>query len=282
MSLLSCSKTSVANVKNMPQYKAAEAYFHTNFAEQVVSFEDVPITVSSSFKAFLRYKVVAFSEFYGETWFLMKFPTNNFLRLHREDSSTSQTALRTPEGFISPYFTNESISNPNETVWTTVMIDWQKQTREWTVSWRFECTSACGACSSACVRSGSATAKNPESGTTDLLANFYSGPYTFRIGGEDETDRKANMHVSHVLISNSTETTWPTSEELYCNTTCEAGQYSVAYSLTVCTNCVAGKFSAAVGASTCANCAAGKYSTDAATVCGVGVCMTHQTRCTAG
>ncbi len=60
------------------------------------------------------------------------------------------------------------------------------------------------------------------------------------------------MHVSHVLISNSTETTWPTSEELYCNTTCEAGQYSVAYSLTVCTNCVAGKFSAAVGASTVA------------------------------
>ena len=92
------------------------------------------------------------------------------------------------------------------------MIDCQKQTGKWTVSWRFECTSACGACSSACVPSGSATASG-------VLQSFYSGPYTFRVGGDDEGAREANLHVSHVLISNSTEATWPTTEELTCSTT---------------------------------------------------------------
>ena len=170
---------------------------HTTSQAEVLSFEDVPITVSSSFKAFLRHKVVAFNAFWGETWFLMKSTSiGRVLRLYRNNDSTSQTALRTPEGFISKYFTNETISNPWESVWTTVMIDCQKQTGKWTVSWRFECTSACGACSSACVPSGSATASG-------VLQSFYSGPYTFRVGGDDEGAREANLHVSHVLISNS-------------------------------------------------------------------------------
>ena len=218
--LLSCNRTSVANVKNMPPYNAAGGYFHTNPTSQaqVLSFEDVPMTVSTSFKVFMRYKVVGFLSSY-DIWFLIKTMAfgggsapgaNDILQLYRYETSNTQTVLWTPTGRVNPGHGTGIIPNPWAGVWTSVMLEWKQQTGKYTVSWRFNCTGACGACSSTCVQSGSATA----SGT---LLSFYSGPYTFRVGGGDSNTGFANLHVSHVLISNIADATWPTSDELSCS-----------------------------------------------------------------
>jgi len=73
INLLSCNKTSVANVQNMPQYYADGAYFHTNptSQEKILTFQDVPMIVSTHFKAFIRYKVVDFNSLNWDVYFFM-------------------------------------------------------------------------------------------------------------------------------------------------------------------------------------------------------------------
>ena len=140
------------------------------------------------------------------------FGANAILQLYRNGVTNTETILFTPTGRINTNVGTGTISNPWAGEWTTVMIDWEQQTGKYTVTWRFNCTAACGACSSACVQSGSKTA-------TGILTSFYEGPYTFRVGGGDSSStlrNYANLHVSHVLISNNSATTWPTTEELNC------------------------------------------------------------------
>ena len=223
INLLSCNKTSVANVQNMPQYYADGAYFHTNptSQEKILTFQNVPMIVSTHFKAFIRYKVVDFNSLNWDVYFFMStmgfgggggFGANAILQLYRNGATNTETILFTPTGRINTNVGTGTIPNPWAGEWTTVMIDWEQQTGKYTVTWRFNCTAACGACSSACVQSGSKTA-------TGILTSFYKGPYTFRVGGGDSSStlrNYANLHVSHVLISNNSATTWPTTEELNC------------------------------------------------------------------
>jgi Tyrosine-protein kinase ephrin type A/B receptor-like len=271
--LLSCNKTSVANVKNMPRYYTDGDYFHTKPTSQaqVLSFENVPMDVSTSFKVFMRYKVVSFNSNYDIWFYIRNTGIGEILQLYRYDVSQKETVLWTPTGRINPTHGTGTIPNPWANVWTNVMIDWQKETGKWKVSWNFNCTAECGACSSACTRSSSATA----SGT---LTSFYSGPYTFRVGGGNSGVGFADLHVSHVLVSNQADATWPTFEELTCKTTPQISpetttkvsttslSNSSIYNESVadglandCVACPAGTFKSPLGNGACALCPADHY-----------------------
>ena len=51
---------------------------------------------------------------------------------------------------------------------------------------------------------------------TGTMSTFPAGPYEFRVAGDWSNVGYANLQVSHLLISNNSVNTWPTTEELNC------------------------------------------------------------------
>jgi len=122
----------------MPQYYADGAYFHTNptSQEKILTFQDVPMIVSTHFKAFIRYKVVDFNSLNWDVYFFMStmafgggggFGANAILQLYRNGASNTETILFTPTGRINTNVGTGTILNPWAGEWTTVMIDWEQQ-----------------------------------------------------------------------------------------------------------------------------------------------------------
>ena len=210
--LLSCNKTSVSKFANIQQYNAAGGYWQTAPTKDadVLSLEDVDISISASFKIFMRLQVVGWGSEY-DIWFRAKAKDDlDLFQFYRYYTSQTESVFWSPTaGRIALGFSGTSIPNPGVGVWMTVIIEWQQQTGKYSMSWRFECTTACNVCASACVQSGSATA----SGT---MTTFPKGPYKFRVAGGWANVGYAKIQVSHLLISNNSATTWPTTEELNC------------------------------------------------------------------